>query len=295
MNGEKSIYYGTCTTLLPSLAAMPKLPEYLTTSTDIFEAKVMSSRSFIKDGGNPVIVKCDSGRNIQEVVEYKNVADRMILICRRGTITPKLMEEWVSRVGIGKDGIVAFDQFGALACHYGCKGMINESYDYSSTQINVIDADRDLYRKLYDYVRNIPEDILYYGDDRERYGRETESHITVLYGLHTTNPEDVMKIVKGFGPIIAKLGKISKFECDKYDVIKVDINSPQLHSLNVLLSKLDNTNDYDTYKPHMTLAYVQKGRGNSFVGDSEFEGLSCTFDKLIFSSKGGTKTAIYLT
>lgn len=77
-------------------------------------------------------------------------------------------------------------------------------------------------------LRIVTDDMMYVEPDGSK-GRETEMHITVKYGLHTKNPDDVADCVKSSKPIEVTLGKISKFDSDKYyDVLKIDIRSNQL-------------------------------------------------------------------
>lgn len=127
-------------------------------------------------------------------------------------------------------------------------------------------------------------------------GLETEIHVTVLYGLHDTKPNQVVSLLKGHSPIRLKLGAVSIFETNpEYDVVKLSVESEDLKKLNRLLRKeCKYTSDFPKYIPHCTIAYVKKGRGKKYAGNKKFAGTSVTVRELEFSSKNGKKTKIKL-
>lgn len=136
-----------------------------------------------------------------------------------------------------------------------------------------------------DFAQSIPDSKLYGEVDTEwaNDSRETEPHVTVLYGLHDPEPSAATKIISQAEPITVKMGKTSIFSNDKYDVLKVDVTGPKLHALNRELSKLPNSNSYPTYKPHVTIAYLKKGEGERYAGDTRFEGQEMTFRSVTHS------------
>ncbi len=129
---------------------------------------------------------------------------------------------------------------------------------FSNTQISVPE---DIVSQIQKWGKEkIAESKVYTDPKDSSFGRETDSHITVKFGLHTNNLSDVQKVVANFGEIAVKLGNISKFSSDKYDVIKIDVISDDLHKLNALISdELECTDTHPAYKPHLTISYVQKG------------------------------------
>jgi hypothetical protein len=56
-----------------------------------------------------------------------------------------------------------------------------------------------------DMAKEIPDENL--AED----GREDRPHVTARFGLHTGDADEVKKLVEGFGPVKAKLGKTSLF------------------------------------------------------------------------------------
>ncbi len=172
--------------------------------------------------------------------------------------------------------------------------IINEmkktEYKFSSTQINL---PKELSEEIIDWgKKHISDDEIFAEDG---LGREDEIHITVLYGLHDKKPDDVQKILENIKPFEISLGKISVFTNPlKYDVIKIEVESEKLHELNKNLQKLPHTNAYPTYKPHVTIAYVKKGKGWKKGGDKTFLGRHFEANSIIFSSRAGSKTKINL-
>lgn len=157
-------------------------------------------------------------------------------------------------------------------------------------------------KPFHDFANSIPESDVYKPETQDQpggFGRETEPHVTALYGL--TGEGDKTPAVAGIaakhGPVTLTLGKISKFSSpDKpYDVLKIDVKSPQLHALNKSLRDLPHQNDYPDYHPHLTLAYVNKGAGDKYVGDDRFEGKTVTIPSLTHSSGERVKTEVPLS
>jgi hypothetical protein len=161
----------------------------------------------------------------------------------------------------------------------------------SSTQVNI---PKEEIKPFIDYTNKIPEKELY--TDEEGYGRETEPHVTALYGLKTKNPKDVESVIKKFGDVEIELGKTSLFRNDKYDVLKVDVKSEDLTKLNKLLrDKLDYKSDFPDYHPHLTIAYLKPGEGEKYVDDKTFEGKKFKLSELTFSPAEGGKTPLKLS
>lgn len=125
-------------------------------------------------------------------------------------------------------------------------------------------------------------------------GREDKPHITVRYGLHSKDTEDVRPIIERFSPIEITLGKTSHFEAEEFDVVKVDVESPALRALHKALGVVPHTDTHATYNPHLTLAYVQKGYGKLYDGWTALEGLKYTFHAVTFSTKDRDKVYIAL-
>ncbi len=164
------------------------------------------------------------------------------------------------------------------------------THDYSSTQVNLPPA---IGAQLQAMGARIPDEDL--ADD----GRESEPHVTVKYGLHGEDPEAVRALLANEPPVTVRLGKTSIFpngESNSGDVVKVDVDSPDLHRLNAKIAgALPNSDTHPEYKPHATIAYVKPGLGKKYVGDASLEGQTATIDRVAFSDKSGKVTEIPLT
>lgn len=132
-------------------------------------------------------------------------------------------------------------------------------------------------------------------------GLEADPHVTVLYGfLPNVKPVDIKKACESIQKIDFGLGKISRFSTDpKKDVIKVEVISEDLHSLNTLMRKEfkdDIEVSYPDYKPHLTLAYVKKDAHPELNGHAKFEGSVYRLRELIYSEPDAKrKTPIELS
>lgn len=138
---------------------------------------------------------------------------------------------------------------------------------------------------------SIPDEDL--GED----GRETDPHITLLYGLHDSDPAKVKKLLSRIKrPIQFKLGKVSLFPGEDagkdYDVVKVEVHSPDLHQLNKLLKTLPHTDNWPEYKPHATIGYVKKGLGTKYQKQFGELNLTGASTRVIFSDRDKKHTPI---
>jgi hypothetical protein len=166
---------------------------------------------------------------------------------------------------------------------------ILEDHDYSCVML-------PLPEELGDLIigwgkRNIPETDLFV--DEDGLGRETEPHITVKYGLTDPMPdENLLKVFKSTAPFDVKLLPISLFRSEKYDVVKLDISSPQLLELNRRVCDVAPHHDtFPEYIPHVTIAYVKKGTGDKLEGLSPFDdevkmGVSTIGKEGVFKAEG---------
>jgi hypothetical protein len=122
------------------------------------------------------------------------------------------------------------------------------------------------------------------------HGVENEPHITIKYGLHDQQFSTILSKIK-FQPITFKLTKISLFENDKYDVLKFDVKSKQLHDLNKFISNnFDCTDSYPTYHPHSTIAYLLPGKGKYYTKlKTNIIGKTFSSNRITFSNNVGSK------
>lgn len=188
---------------------------------------------------------------------------------------------------------------------------VEPKHKFSSTQFNLAVAGYSRSQgspipRLKELAASIPD------EDLAEDGRESEYHVTVKYGLHADDPEDVRRVVRkwlasrrgmqGGMSVTAMLAKVSIFPAkeastqrggDQHDVVKVDVESDDLQSLNKAISALPHTDTHPVYKPHVTLAYVKAGLGKKYVGRG-LGGHTVLMHALTFSVPSGEKTVIDL-
>lgn len=171
--------------------------------------------------------------------------------------------------------------------------MKNTQYDFSSAHV---DLPTSLASEIQNWGNNkISDDHIFVSQTDPSFGREDEMHITVLYGIHSEKPDQVKKFVKD-GEIKVTLGKVEVFSNPlKFDVVVISVESPDLVDLNEKMRKdIEYTNKYSEYKPHVTVAYVKKGKGWQHQGYDKWEGKNFLCDYIVFSSKNGSKERISL-
>lgn len=145
-------------------------------------------------------------------------------------------------------------------------GKFMTVHEYGCVML-ALPVDSDSWKKLQEMI---DEDDIY---DEEGYGRENETHVTLLYGLHEDIDDDEIKeAMQGmvFTKPIIQLQTLSLFENEKFDVLKFDIECDDLHKMNETLCKFPHTNDYPDYHPHCTVAYLKPGRGKKYSGPIDF-------------------------
>jgi len=133
-----------------------------------------------------------------------------------------------------------------------------------------------------------------YEPTNERYGIETEPHITILYGVHSDVTDDqvidLFKEVRKSDFDITVNGIDCFFNKD-YDVLKMDVKSNKLNELNEICKTLPHTSTYPDYKPHITIAYLLKGNGSKYMNPT-FQMKMNNIDKIVYSKPNGEKIDI---
>jgi len=125
--------------------------------------------------------------------------------------------------------------------------------------------------------------------DPNEKGLEDEPHVTLLYGIHSSQvtDEQVKEAARGLAGTI-KLHNAGLFQND-FDVLKMEAENPTLHGCNFNLRQLPYTSSYPDYKPHMTVAYLKKGEGQKYVERLMDKTYTVTPTHLIYSKPDGSK------
>jgi 2'-5' RNA ligase len=161
-------------------------------------------------------------------------------------------------------------------------------FSYSSVQINLPIS---LSKEIITWGQNhIPNKEL--SDDKD--GREDEIHVTVLYGIHSESSYMAKRLLRQCKPFDIELKTIGVFtNNESFDVVKINVQSEEIKKINEKLCKsIQYTSKFPTYQPHVTIAYVKKGKGWKFNGDKTFNDRMFHVDTFIFSSKNGIKEQI---
>ena len=161
-------------------------------------------------------------------------------------------------------------------------------YEYGCVMIYT-EVDKEEWKAIQNMV---DEDDVYFGnEDESGFGREMEPHITILYGIHADVPdEDVEELIKTITNPKIKLFKVSSFKNQTFDVLKFDVKSKALHVLNTLFKTLPHTTSFPVYHPHVTIAYLNKGKVDGYVDEMKHvKPLNAKPTKIIYSKPDGTK------
>lgn len=164
--------------------------------------------------------------------------------------------------------------------------------EFASTQVPLSEADSG---RVMAAAKSIiaPEDL------HQEKGLEDRPHITVKYGLHSADVDAVRNLVAGEPPARAKVTGIEIFQpADKdYDVVVGRVDSADLVRLNAKIKEsLPNTDTFPTYRPHITLGYVNRGMGKKYAeAKTGIEGEEITLDTLEVSDQDENITPIKLT
>lgn len=136
-------------------------------------------------------------------------------------------------------------------------------------------------------LSSIDRHDLYCGEDGT-HGLETDPHVTVLYGLHEEVHEDlVCRMCQAFeGPVEAEITGLSTFDTEDYDVLKFDVESEKLRSLNKAFKNFPYTTEYEDYNPHMTVAYLKKGVAGKYDGIEDHVPKKLQFPRFKFTPAG---------
>jgi 2'-5' RNA ligase len=150
----------------------------------------------------------------------------------------------------------------------------------------------DYDQKDWDNVQNvIEEEDLYDPKDDPSFGKEDNPHATILFGLHTDiEDEKIIEKIKGLKKPKIKIGKISSFKGDEYDVLKFDLESEDLIKANKIFVKFPHTTDFPNYHPHTTIAYVKTGKAEKYIKElNMINTIKFTVSKFVYSKADGTK------
>lgn len=141
----------------------------------------------------------------------------------------------------------------------------------------------------------IDEEDVYNPEGERDYGKQpaSESHVTILYGLHSDIPdEEIEALIDNMTAPEVTLKKITMFDnADKgFDVVKFDVEGEELFQMNKAFAEKPHTTDYPDYHPHCTLAYVNAGTGKKYTETlSKDNEITLKPTKVVYSKANGEK------
>jgi len=142
-------------------------------------------------------------------------------------------------------------------------------------------------------LENIPEFHLAKG------GRELRHHVTIKYGFKDSS-EETIEALRAMvrDPILITLKGLSLFRGNEDgDVLKIDVDSPQLHALNAqITSVFPCETKYPDYHPHVTIAYLDPSVAERYAAfPFPFSDRMFQLHDAEFGASDGTVTEIPLT
>lgn len=116
--------------------------------------------------------------------------------------------------------------------------------------------------------------------------------------MNKVDVKDVCALIGNVGPIRLFLGKVGVFEGKDhgkdYDVLYVEVSSPDLVKMHEVLKKLPHVESQRVFRPHVTIAYVKAGKGAEYAAAFAPLNLGVTADVITFSDTAGMKSGIDL-
>jgi len=150
------------------------------------------------------------------------------------------------------------------------------SHEYSWVYVNL---PTKIEKQLVEFGKEIDPDDLYVKEAEN--GLELEPHCTIKYALLTNEFKDIKDLLKGEKGGKFHLGESSIFEADKYDVVKIDVESKDLKRLHEKLNNLPHEDKHPEYHAHATIAYLKSGKGKKYIGKFKIN-KSFAFDEIFF-------------
>jgi hypothetical protein len=139
------------------------------------------------------------------------------------------------------------------------KTISNPKYSWA-----YVNAPKDIEKFLLEFGEDINSQDLF--KEEADGGIEKDCHVTIKYGLLTDDVKDIRDRLKNEKGGKFYLGESSIFETEKYDVVKIEVESDDFKRIHDRLNELPHEDKHPDYKAHATIAYVKKGMGKKYIG-----------------------------
>jgi 2'-5' RNA ligase len=166
-----------------------------------------------------------------------------------------------------------------------------------------VDVPKEIMKVHSSVAKKIDKDDLYIEEAEKKgdwsYGIETEPHITLKWKLDFDDPQSVIDILKGEKGGTVEISDVEVFENDEHDVLVARVKSAALNKLHKKLTKeLEIPDTHPEYKPHITVAYLKKGKAKQYVSMADkaftYYPLEFDFDEVTFGDTKDKNTVIKL-
>lgn len=125
---------------------------------------------------------------------------------------------------------------------------------------------------------------------------EEDPHITIKYGIETTDVEEVKKALGNFIPIRVMFGATKMFmasDTRPTDVVFIETFGESMRRLRQRVEKnLKTEEPFIYYSPHMTLAFVNEHSAMQYVGSNPLIGRKFVAEELVFVPAEGDEHII---
>lgn len=126
-------------------------------------------------------------------------------------------------------------------------------------------------------------------------GVEDWPHLTLLYGIVGMSMNDVVEAVRKIDRVDIILRETTAFENDEKTVLKIDVESPELHRQRARLEgALSFVQTHPTFQPHITIAYLSPERHGDLHGPNELTGKVASITHAVVSMEDGRRVRIPL-
>jgi 2'-5' RNA ligase len=197
---------------------------------------------------------------------------------------------------------IKFSLFDVLSVVDGSEGLHNGSRDLEieecpdelATKPNkfgcvMLQLPEDVVEKLLEFQSQIIDEQLAEG------GRETEPHITLLYGFNDSERENVLQAVSELIPPTVRFQNLEAFPAGKDgSPLHVTVDSQDLQELHSKLRAIiPAVCKHPSYRPHVTIAYMKDA--NQLVGaNGPIVGETRTLDRAVISLQSGERIEVKL-